>query len=196
MEPSPRSTRTIRIGYRRLPDGSAVPVCEPPIDGALLFLWQHVSVAIIHGDAYHITADLEGQTTFTGSMRPTDLAHALSLALTELVKTARETIRSVHALYPFDRQAKQIASLADVRLLMALDEPFVEVEPPRVVQGVTFRVEQPQIQSTHEGTRVIVTGYLPANPFAAWANEEIRDTMRERILTHIAETPVRGAGLA
>ncbi len=180
---------TLTVGYKRAPDGSAQPVCEPTVDIVLLELWKYAHAVTLDTDAFLVTGTSDNATVrFEGSMRPHDLARAIEALASETLVAMRMLISIIETRYPFESGAKHIVGRTNrVQLICALDTSFIETETPVVLEGESVvRVPLPKIVSGKNPLRVIVTGNPEGQFLRAWADQIICDRMRETVLELLA----------
>lgn len=173
----------LRVGYRRLPDGSAEPICEPTVDAFLIPLWRRASEAVIHGPHCVVIGSTDGALRIEGTMRPNDLFASVGLMVFEGLVMMQRVQGVIEATYPFATIAETVVSLAGPELRMNLDRPFVETAPPTIVDETAgVGVDPPRIETAGGRLRVIVTGNPANHPVRAWADAFIRDRVRDAIL--------------
>ncbi|MBI4438126.1 hypothetical protein HY631_04210 [Candidatus Uhrbacteria bacterium] len=181
---------TIRIGYIRLPDGTAQPVCEPPVDPFLLELWNNAGRAIITGDHYLAIVSLEQPVVIEGRLSPNELVSMIGQMAHEAVVHMAAAMKNITEQYPFQMVAECVVAQADSRLFASLDQPFVETEPPRVIakteKSRSLSLEPPKIMYDGSRVRVIVTGHEDTHPLRRWADRVICQRVHDAILVEIA----------
>lgn len=178
---------TIRLGYRRRPDGSAEPVCEPPVDAILLHLWGRACMAVVQGEEFVAIGTVREGVRFEGRMKPNEM-------MTELGQIAFQTIVAMAALidglksgYPFDRVVDEVVMTAGPSLLLAcVDQPFIETEPPYFEGEKTMQVERPRIELEGTRVRVFVTGFPAEAPLRQWGDRLILARTRRLIFQRLA----------
>lgn len=174
-----------RVGYRRNPDGSATPVCEPPVDQFLLTLWGKACTVILDTEHYLVSGTVGGSIAFDGRMRPNDLVTEIGQMAAAGMNAMRDIDAAICAGYPFASIAEHVVSKAGARLMLCLDQPFVETEAPAFAENGRIEVERARVEYDGGRVRVIVTGNAEDNPLRAWADGLIRDRARDAILERL-----------
>lgn len=179
-----------RVGYRRNPDGSATPVCDPPVDQFLLTLWARACTVVLDTEHYLVSGTVGGAIVFDGRMRPNDLVTEIGQMAAAGMTAMRDLDAAIRAGYPFASIADEVVARAGPRLMLCLDQPFVETETPAFAENGRVEVERARVEYDGGRVRVIVTGNAEDHPLRAWADALIRDRARNAILERLA----RGGG--
>lgn len=178
-------SHSIRIGFVRRPDGSAEPVCEPPVDAFLLILWGRAAEVVVTEDRFVVVGTVGGAIRFEGTMRPIDLFSEVSRMAREGIEFMGAFVRALDAQYPFDRIAESVIEKARPQILLNLDQPFVETEAPAFVDNGRVMLENPRVEFDDGRLRVVVTGNPEDHPMRVWADGLIRERTRDAILAAV-----------
>lgn len=188
-------SHTLSIGYQRLPNGSAVPICEPAIDAFLLHLWQHAASARIPEkfSRYLISAEIsEARARVEGHLAPEELARDVVRMIGEGIHAMRETIKAIEATYPADTFARTVLARTGTRLYLQPDSLVVTTKPPIPhPRGIGF--DAPTVHIEENGrTTVLVTGHPRSHPVATWADALVCERVRGAILSELTRLSAVG----
>lgn len=177
-------TLVLRIGYRRLPDGRAEPICDPSMNEILLVLWNEAATVLLETDQFLITATGDALTS-DGRMRPRDLFMRL-VCMAQKGRSFMERVAAeIRDHYPFTGIANEVVSRARPQLLTQLDQPFVVTEAPTFVEGSRISIEPPRVEFENGHLRVVVTGVSEDHSMRAWADGLIRERAHDAILERL-----------
>ncbi len=176
----------LTVGYRRDSNGSAVPVCDPPSDAYLFFLWQHAATVTLYSERCVAIGTLDGTVVEEGRMDPERLSDfirdqlASALAMMSFVNTR------IAQQYPIAMITKCVSRQAGNLLYAFPERSFVETEPPAHVSKGCVLVTEPRIAYDNGCARLIITGNDRDFPYWQWADAVLRDHVEQAILEHVA----------
>ncbi len=178
----------LTIGFRRLPDGSAEPVCDPQIPEILRFLWERSSLVTLYAPRFVVVGTIDGKLTIEGRMEPNLLACSLLPMATDMLLVMKGIRQTLEEKYPAAIIANFVASQAGTRLLYCLDRQFVETEAPRFTTEHSVLLENPRITYDGSRVRVVITGNPHTMPLWQWADAQICDIVQDAILQRVVHT--------
>lgn len=177
---------TLTLGYRRHPDGSAVPVCEPHDDSFSPFLWQHSALVTIYSPRCVATGTIGGAVTVEGKMEPARLQDFIRARLAATLDVMSFVSDRIAKQYPMGPIVGCMTGRYANFLYASLDRPFVETEPPERVTNGLVHVAKPRIAIRDGRARLIVTGNDRAFPYWQWADAILRERVEQAVLDHVA----------
>jgi len=177
----------LTIGYRRLPDGSAVPVCEPHNDSFSPFLWQHSALVTLYSPRCVATGTVGGTVSVEGRMEPARLMDFIQAQMESTLNVLSFVSDRIARQYPLEPVVRCVSGPYGSFLCASLDCPFVEIEPPSLVTNGFVHVAKPRISFENGRARLVVTGNDRAFLHWQWADAILRERVEQAVLDHIAK---------
>lgn len=178
---------TLTIGYRRHPDGSAVPVCEPHSDSFSPFLWQHSALVTLYSTRCVATGTVGGKASVEGRMEPARLMDFIRAQMDSTLNVLSFVSDRITKQYPLDPIVSCVSGQYGGFFYASLDRPFVETEPPALVTNGFVHVAKPRIAFENGRARLVVTGNDREFPLWQWADAILRERVEQAVLDHVAK---------
>lgn len=179
---------TLTIGYRRHPDGSAVPVCEPHNDSFSPFLWQHSALVTLYTPLCAATGTVGGKVAVEGRMEPARLMDFIRAQMESTLNVLSFVSDRIAKQYPLDPVVRCVSGQYGSLLCASLDRPFVEIEPPSLVTNGFVHVAKPRIAFENGRARLVVTGNDRAFLHWQWADAILLERVERTVLEHVAKS--------
>ncbi len=176
---------TLTLGYRRHPDGSAVPICDPCDDSFTLFLWQHSALVTFYSPLCVATGMIGSHVTVKGRMEPARLLDFIRVRLKRSLDVLSFVSDRIAKQYPMEMIVDCVSGRYGNLLYASLDRPFVEIEPPPRVTNGFVHVERPRIVIINGRARLVITGNDREFPLWQWADAILRERVEEAVLNHV-----------
>lgn len=178
----------LTVGYRRDANGSAVPVCDPPSDAYLLFLWRHAVTVTLRTERCVAIGTLDGTVVEEGRMDPEQLSDFIRDQLSSVIAMMSFVNGRIAQQYPIAMITRHVSKQAGNLLYAFPERSFVETEPPAHVTNGCVRVTEPRIAYADGRARLIITGTDRDFPYWQWADAVLRAHVEEAVLAHVAKT--------